>query len=194
MSYYIRVLSTATGAPAPHELAPDGHDAQSASGEEDWPALRVQTAAGREIAVVERNPVLPGSLGEEEIGTFLEEIDEAEPASARAWLTDYLPRVRTIFAVQVLCGPEQEEEWDALQEVVSTLWHFAPGIIQSDGEGFTNEEGYHILWQFADDVDGPWTMAVLDRETWVPFQMRLDDAEHRAAFRAGRVPAGAMQL
>jgi hypothetical protein len=63
-------------------------------------------------------------------------------------------------------------------------------IVQADGEGFTNEDGYHIIWDFSDQVTGPWWMAVLVNGRWVPFKMDLANRGHREAFLAGRVPAG----
>ena len=35
-------------------------------------------------------------------------------------------------------------------------------ILQADGEGLSNEDGYHNLWQFPEDAAGAWNMAVLD--------------------------------
>lgn len=64
----------------------------------------------------------------------------------------------------------------------------APSIIQADLEGFTNEEGYHILWQFSDPVTGPWWMGVLKNNAWVHFQMDLGNVSHREAFLRGEVP------
>ena len=59
---------------------------------------------------------------------------------------------------------------------------------QADGEGFTNEEGYHIVWQFSDSVSGPWKMGVLQDGVWHHFTMDLGDPDHRAAFLEGSVP------
>ena len=60
--------------------------------------------------------------------------------------------------------------------------------MQADGEGFTNEEGYHIVWQFSDSVSGPWKMGVLQDGVWRHFSMDLGDPDHRAAFLKGTVP------
>jgi hypothetical protein len=65
------------------------------------------------------------------------------------------------------------------------------GIFQADGEGFSNEDGYHAVWQFSDRVSGPWWMGVLQDDRWVHFEMELGDASQRAAFLRGEVPAGA---
>ena len=64
------------------------------------------------------------------------------------------------------------------------------GIIQADYEGFTEETGHQILWQFSNSVQGPWWMAVLRDGEWVRFQMELGNRKHRAAFLKGEVPDG----
>jgi len=70
------------------------------------------------------------------------------------------------------------------------LWGFAPSVIQADGEGFTNEDGYHILWQFSDSVSGSWWMGVLQGGEWKHFQMELANHQHREAFFRGEIPKG----
>lgn len=62
-----------------------------------------------------------------------------------------------IFLVFVrLCFPSVEWEdrddgWDALDAVKNRIWSFAPSILQADNEGFSNEDGYHVLWQFTEN-------------------------------------------
>ena len=160
------------------------------SDETNWRQLILAHPEGKDIAVVECDLVEPGSLAEEEIGELLEDIAEAKPASAAAWLKSYLPKVKAIYAVQVVAGADEGEGWDVVDTVRHALMTHAGGIIQSDNEGFSNEEGYHILWQFPDDATGTWWMAVLKDGRWRKFEMELDDPDHRAAFLAGEVPAG----
>jgi hypothetical protein len=78
-----------------------------------------------------------------------------------------------------------------LHVVQGAIWEWAGGILQSDGEGVTNENGYYILWRFVENAAGLANMAVLDGEQFVEFEMDLADPEQRAAFREGRVPDGA---
>ena len=74
----------------------------------------------------------------------------------------------------------------------TAIWHKASGILQADGEGFSNEEGYTILWQFSEDVEGPWSFGVLSpKARWVHFEMELGSDENREAFFRGEVPIGA---
>lgn len=160
------------------------------SDETKWRQMILAHPEGKDIAVVECDLVEKGSLAEEEIGELLEEIAEAQPASAAAWLQAYLPKVKAIYAIQVVAGANEGEGWDVVDTIRNALLAHVGGIIQADNEGFSNEEGYHILWQFDEDVEGAWWMAVLKNGKWVKFEMDLGDPDHRAAFQAGEVPAG----
>ena len=68
------------------------------------------------------------------------------------------------------------------------------GLFQSDGEGFSNEEGAHILWQFDDDVAGPWKMAILQGTRWQSFMMDLENKGQRRAFLEGQLVKGGQML
>ncbi len=66
----------------------------------------------------------------------------------------------------------------------------APSILQADSEGFSNEGGYHILWQFNDSVEGPWWMGVLRDGKWTHFEMDLGNQKQRESFLLGLIPEG----
>ena len=131
------------------------------------------------------------SLGYQEVAEFMEEAQDCEPATGAAWLRSYLPTVRTIYSLQVLSGASREKGSDILGAAQTAIWNLGGGILQADLEGFSNEDGYHIVWQFSKKVDGHWWMAVLEDGRWVSFEMDLGNADHRAAFRSGCVPDGA---
>jgi hypothetical protein len=78
-------------------------------------------------------------------------------------------------------------------ELKAILWNQVGGIIQADAEGFTNEDGYQILWQFSDSVTGTWWMGVFQHGSWIHFEMDLGNRQHREAFLRGEMPAGARQ-
>jgi hypothetical protein len=195
MAYYTRVLSKDEEFPAFDELAqlirdthPDYKLTIESGDEEGWESLLLVGNDEVEVAVIERNPVSNGSTGQDEIADFLEDIQDCKPASGVEWLTEYLAEVKTVYAFQHLQGAETEEGGNALHALRSALWERGDAIIQADGEGFTNEEGYHIVWQFSDSVSGPWNMGVLQDGTWHHFKMDLGDPGHRAAFLEGEVP------
>lgn len=195
MGYYTRVLSKDEGYPSFDELAeflrsndPDFKLTLEEGTEQEWESLLLAGNDEVEVAVVERNPVAEGSLGEGEIAEFIEETQDCKPQTGVAWLHQFLAGVKTVYAFQHLQGSETEEGGNALHALRAHLWERGDAIVQADLEGFSNEEGYHIVWQFSDSVSGPWNMAVLQDGTWHHFTMDLGDAEHREAFFKGEVP------
>jgi hypothetical protein len=195
LPYYTRVLSKDAEFPSFEELARlvrDGHPdfklTVESGDEDDWETLLLSGNDQVEVTVIERNPVSIGSTGQDEIADFLEDIQDCKPESGVAWLTDYLAEVKTVYAFQHLQGSETEEGGNVLHALRSALWERGDAIIQADGEGFTNEEGFHIVWQFSDSVSGPWNMGVYKDDLWHHFKMDLGDPDHRAAFLDGEVP------
>jgi len=193
--YYTRVLSKDEEFPTYDELAqsiraehPEFRLSIEEGSEEEWDVLLLAGLDEVEVALIERNPVMDGSMGQDEIADFLEDLKDCKPNSGVQWLEDYLESVRTIYAFQHLQGAEMVDGGNALHALRSALWERGDAIIQADGEGFTNEEGYHIVWQFSDSVSGPWKMGVLQDGVWHHFTMDLGDPDHRTAFLKGKVP------
>lgn len=155
----------------------------------EWTALLLTTLDGIEVAVLARNVVADGSAGQDEIADLLEDARDARPESALRWLEEFLAEAQTVFSFQHLQGSEFVEGAAALHALRQKLFERGESILQADNEGFTNEDGYHILWQFADSVSGVWNMAVLQDDAWRNFAMDLGDPGHRAAFLQGEVPA-----
>ena len=195
MPYYTRVLSKDEEFPTYDELAqsiraehPEFRLSIEEGSEEEWDVLLLAGLDEVEVALIERNPVMDGSMGQDEIADFLEDLKDCKPNSGVQWLEDYLESVRTIYAFQHLQGAEMVDGGNALHALRSALWERGDAIIQADGEGFTNEEGYHIVWQFSDSVSGPWNMGIYKDDSWHHFRMDLGDPDHRAAFLNGDVP------
>jgi hypothetical protein len=143
------------------ERVPGASLSCDAGSEDDWEQLVLSNTEGVECVVVERNPVADSeSLGFEELQEFREEIQSCQPRSAVDWLNEYFGGIRAIYAFQVLGAADEGDGWRALEAVKLALWRRLGGIFQADQEGFSNEDGYHILWQFSDRVSGDWWMAV----------------------------------
>ena len=195
MAYYTRVLSKDEEYPPFDDLAQFIHSEHPGykltveeGSEEEWQSLLLSGDDDVEVALIERNPVLDGSVGQDEIADFIEDLQDCKPETGVQWLTEYLGEVRTVYAFQHLQGSETEEGGNTLHALRSHLWGRGDSIIQADLEGFTNEEGYHIVWQFSESVSGPWNMGVFQDGTWYHFTMDLGDPDHRAAFLNGEVP------
>lgn len=196
MGHYIRLLSPKT-MPVPMSRLAQALEELGVpvvlsgdSAETTWRQMVISHPDGKDIASVECDLVGPGSAAGNEIAEFVDEASESQPASAAVWLTSYLAKVKVIYAIQVLSGADDGDGWEVIDTIRNAVMCFAGGVIQSDDEGFSNEEGYHILWQFPADVTGMWWMAVLKDGRWRKFEMDLGNAKHRAHFLAGEVPLG----
>lgn len=195
MGYYVRVLST-SAEPVPFA------DLKAALGElkatlatdegeeNEWEQWLLAHADGLEIAAIERDLVEDGSLEAEELDEFREDLEDALPRSAADWLGEFFNRVKCIYACQILSGIEHLNGWEIFGTLKNALWSFAPSILQADREGFSNEAGFHILWQFSDGVDYSWRMGVLVDGEWRHFEMELSNRSQREAFLRGEIPVG----
>ena len=202
MPYRMRILSRSeVHVPVPRlreRLRSEGIAAKVEVEEGDevaWDRIILAHPDDQPIAIIERETIPPGEYETSELAEYAEEIECEQPESAAMGLGDYFPQVRVIYVFQLLTGTDRDGGWAAIHAVQGEVWGAVGGIMQADGEGFSNEDGYHILWQFGEKVDGPWKMAALgDDGRWVAFEMDLGDRRQRAAFLAGRVPDGVRLL
>ncbi|ACU63419.1 hypothetical protein [Chitinophaga pinensis] len=202
MSYYIRILGTEN--PDIHlddileALDQDGLNAQldalKNEKPEKWTHIELKNEDNKRLAVIERDAVTAEGMGKEELDEFRASILDFQPASAAKWLNDFFDRVQVIYAFRLLPMAMEDDNYDIITTVQTCIWEKVKGILQADEEGFTNEEGYHILWQFPDDADGEWNCAVLNADgKWENFSMDLANKEQQKAFKQGQVPAGAQK-
>jgi len=193
MPYYIRVLGKKLDNIPLEKLRHFSRPAILHSEAEGaaWERLVLSHKSGQEIAIIEKNPVVKGQLGADELQDFMEDVAEYKPESAAMWLQQYLPSVKVIYAFQLLSGTDEEDGWTPLHSLYAAIWDHAGGILQADGEGISDEEGYTILWQFSDWATGTHKMGVLTDGVWLHFEMDLGNEQHRKAFLSGEVPDGA---
>jgi hypothetical protein len=196
MSYYIRILGTQN---------PDIHldDILEALGQEEltaklrilknekperWTRLELRSEDEDLLAVIERDVVKAG-MGKEELDEFRETILDFQPSSAARWLNEFFDRVEVIYAFRLTEVGMEDDHYDIVTVTQECIWEKVKGILQADEEGFSNEEGYHILWQFSDDAEGVLNCAVLNADgQWENFSMELSDEKQRKAFKAGKLP------
>jgi hypothetical protein len=174
-----------------HEEFPYAKLSLEDGSDEQWNQFLLHDSNGREIAMVERDTD-DGELVSAELKEFAIELEEALPARGTQWVQEYLQGVRVIYAFQILDGIYDGDGWDVLHTLRNALWSNLGGIFQADGEGFSNEDGFHVVWQFSDTASGPWFMALRNSDgSWTRFEMELSDKAQRDAFLKGRVPDGA---
>jgi len=203
MGYYIRVLGTSD--PNIHiddlinKLENEELIAKFSLEEKEtidnWTIINVKNSEGTDLMQIERNPVVDGELGKEELEEFREYIKAYKPTSAVNWLGKYFDKVKVIYAFQLLNASFDDNNFPIVTSIKSAIWNKTGGILQADNEGFSNEEGYHILWQFTDNVTGNWNMAVRNFfGNWINFTMDLGDQKQREEFLKGKVPKEATKL
>ncbi|HEV8038343.1 MAG TPA: hypothetical protein VGP62_05725, partial [Bryobacteraceae bacterium] len=100
MGYYIRVFGTNLTEVPIQRLQERASPALIEADElaDSWQQLVLSHPEGPEIAVIEKNPVVEGELGAEELKEFLDEIPSYRPASAVSWLQSFLPNVKVLYA------------------------------------------------------------------------------------------------
>jgi hypothetical protein len=203
MGYYIRILGTRN----PNidldeiisELINEGLNAKfnidSSERPTNWTTLNVTNLRGEMLCRIERNRIIDGEIGKEELNEFKEEIKHCKPNSAVKWLDKYFDKIEVIYNFQLLDASLEDENFTIVSSIKSTIWAKTGGILQADNEGFSNESGYHILWQFSDNATGEWNMAVRNLfGKWTNFKMELGDKKQREEFMKGNVPNGVIKI
>jgi len=196
MAYYIRLLTCKDANVSTDSIAEDLKENKIKAflkieneESENWDELTVLNSKSNEIFILERNDVKNNSIAINELNELNDEIENYKPITAVKWLKEYFKKVKTIYAFQLLNNFfDDEKNWDILACIKEKLWNDLDGIFQADNEGFTNTYGYHILWQFTDDVQGDWNMSVLQDKQWHNFKMNLGSKVQRKAFWDGQVP------
>ncbi|GAB2811027.1 hypothetical protein [Ferruginibacter profundus] len=203
MGYYIRILGSQNPDIQVDELiqslAADGLTAKfefdPTEEPSKWTMLDILNADGEPLAQLERNPVIEGELGQEELNEFKEDIQDYKPASAVKWLTNFFDKVKVIYAFQMLNAAFDDGNFEVIDNIKTKIWNKTKGILQADNEGFSNEDGHHILWQFSDTVTGDWSCAVRNwLGKWEKFVMDLGDTNQRQEFQDGKVPKKAKRI
>jgi hypothetical protein len=171
----------------------DGHVAALTEGTtKNWQQIGVTRPDGSWAFDIERCAV-PGAkrAGAKEIGYFREELKDVEPAINARWVANYLKRIKTIYTFHCEVGFSSTPTFKLVNDIIESFHQDGPGgILYAELEGWTNEDGQHITWEFTNGVRGKWWMALRRKGGWNVFQMQLGNRKHRAAFKAGEVPAG----
>jgi hypothetical protein len=198
MANHIRVLAESDQKPLLIELRKvlgDSFDVAVEEGDEqNWSQLVLKHKDGQEIALVERDPVAPDKLGQQELDELVVEMKDARPLRNGEWLKHYFSHVKVVYAMQPMSGTHVNNGMSAVLRAQAYFWKKFGGILQADNEGFSNREGYHVLWQFHGPQQGELEAAVLDDAgKWSGFVMDAGDPDQVAAFQRGEVPAGAVR-
>jgi hypothetical protein len=74
-----------------------------------WSSIILSHLDEEPICAIERNVVTKNSIGFDELNEFIEDVHHYKPANAAKWLENYLKKIKTIYAFQVLNGTERKQ-------------------------------------------------------------------------------------
>ena len=158
----------------------------------NWRRIGVTHADGSWAFDIDRSPVAgTKSAGAREIELFRHGLEGVEPAANVQWVVQYLSGVRTIYTFRCANGLSETPAFGLVNDLIESFQQDGPGgVLYAELEGWSNEDGQHITWEFSERVTGVWWMALRGDGGWNVFQMELGNRNSQRAFRAGEVPAG----
>lgn len=116
-------------------------------------------------------------------------LKEKKPKNSAKWMEKYLKKTKSIYEFVPLLDLESAEDWDIVTELYHEAWVYLRGVYQIKDEGFTNESGDIILWDFPFSATGQRVMAVKTiTGRWKTFLMDLESTIQRKSFFRGRLP------
>lgn len=192
MSYELLLfLKTAPALPVSqlHATLPDCRFVVLDGDEHHWSQLLVLSKQSHEICVIDRIVRRDKSR---QIARLEHELDDCRPRSAARWANSYMHATEHLYGCRHLSFGHTKAFEAVPSSVMWALQTMAGnGIIHADGQGFSNEDGFQITWEWAGGVKGVRQMAVLGPgDHWLSFELDLMDDAQLSAFRAGERPRG----
>jgi hypothetical protein len=173
------------------ELGEGQHAKLTEGSSRSWKQISVSHADGSWAFDLNRSVVAKSKPGAQEIEFFRAGLEDAEPTVNAEWVARYLPRVKTVYTFCCSLGFSDTPTFGLVQDLIESFREDGPGgILYAELEGWSNENGQHITWEFSGRVTGKWWMAIRRDAGWTYFQMELGNRKHRDAFKAGKVPTG----
>ena len=185
-------------------------DGEIESDEEDypgsWPSLTLFLDNGEPVVEIEKYRVADQAFQDaiqDTVRALLDDKAPVKPASAVKWLCQFMTRVKVLYEFRPMQAVKTEEGWQIFNEVWTNLHKQLPGIVHLEDEGFTNEDGAQITWEYPDEGGehadaaltasentGELKVAVLNPagQEWIEYTLSLANQEQRLQFMAGKAP------
>jgi hypothetical protein len=164
---------------------------QVAGTPQDWREITVKDSRDWWWFNVERYPaVRGGERWDGDLEFFRSWLAIGKPEVNARWMEEYLNCVRTVyqFTCSISCP---ETNIDCVNHLVRALRNDGlRGMLYAELEGWMNEFGAHITWEFRGNVSGDCLMAIRQPAGWVYFPIELSSPEQSEAFKSGLVPVG----
>lgn len=199
MGHYVDILTPNEARPSLEDVTrkakqylPECEVVVNLGTEAEWEELIVWFAEDDPVCTIGFSPFTKADPEDSDLAWVLSDIEGCEPKTGVHWLREYVPKINTMVRIRFLHRAFEGTDNGLTSAMIEWLHEQCGGIIRSDYEGYSNENGHHIVWQFDDSATGPWESAVRRADgTWDAFIMDLGNGDHRAAFKRGQVPEGA---
>jgi len=135
--------------------------------------------------------LLPAKIRQDrhKLSRILSSLDDKRPVNAVKWVKKYLKKVKIVYAFIPVMDYEKDYNWTIFSELFIEVKAALGGIVQIKDEGFTNESGDIVVWEYPDSATGIQTMAVRKFPgIWKRFDMNLASIDQRKKFLSGKVP------
>jgi hypothetical protein len=135
--------------------------------------------------------LLPEKKEEDKIKlkNIIEYLEKKLPKKNMKWVKKYISKTKIFYEFIPLSTFESDEDWEILSIIQTEAWANSRGIFQYIDEGFTNESGDLVLWDYPFSITGKRIAAVKDfTRRWKTFEMDLESINQRKSFFEGKVP------
>ncbi|MDY0361920.1 MAG: hypothetical protein RBR08_10735 [Desulforegulaceae bacterium] len=135
--------------------------------------------------------LLPEKKEEDKIKlkNIIEYLEKKLPKKNMRWVKKYISKTNIFYEFIPLSSFESDEDWEILSMIQTEAWANSRGIFQYIDEGFTNESGDLVLWDYPFSITGKRIAAVKDfTRRWKTFEMDLESINQRKSFFEGKVP------
>jgi hypothetical protein len=126
------------------------------------------------------------------VESFREELltGGVRPERGSRWVADWLQGAQTWYSFTPHSSDRDDEAMDVLRAIMWSIQRDTNGLAYADLEGWSNQEGDQITWQFTERPHtGLWWFAVLDDSgAWQRCRIDLSDTRQCEEFRSGRIP------
>jgi len=158
-----------------------------------WRTLTLFLDSGEPVVEIEKFSQADDSLLDpiqDTVRMLLDEKDPVIPSTAVKWLCQFMSRVKVLYEFRPMQAINTEEGWQIFNEVWTNLRENLQGIVHLENEGFTNETGAQITWEYSTPESGDLKVATLNKNgtEWIEYTLDLANQAHCKMFMAGEVP------
>lgn len=123
------------------------------------------------------------------IHKIIDSVSDKKPSSSVKWVKNFLKKTKIYYEFIPLADLEEDDDWELFSLLYQEAWAGLRGIFQIKDEGFTNESGDLIVWDFPYSAAGKRVAAIRSfTGRWKTFEMDLESMVQRKAFFSGRLP------